>query len=973
MRSEVSLLEGDELELPISFAYGEVFDLSLQSDANCVYVEQTERNTVRLIGVMPGQGKITYSDGTRQQTMAVKVYAIPSLGGDAVLAEDGIYDLYMKDTDVLSIPLVCDGELPEGFKAEVNNNTAMVEVLNGELRVMANQAGESEITLWTSVMETRPLLEARVHVAFAHQVLNAFENVALMAGTKIQIPLSFRDDVAYLPAVESTASDKVKAYVDEATHQLVIAADSTGDARISITDEIQTQSFNVHVHEMPQTEPIQADVYADHHVVSYQVLPDNLDYQVEVVHGSGDASCAEVLLDEHGMLNVKGMTPGQCEYVLRTVGLSQDVELRRIYVNASIKPALLSEFPGTYALAQGQEVGIELQFSTEPYELQYPSRPEKLVVRQEGQFLYMQATEMGEYDLSIDDGNTVKKLHVRVFPTISAISGAQITETGDYVATMDLGTAPIMEAVAAGETQSLQWEMSNQGVANVQWITATQFQLSPVSAGETDMTIYAFNGWIREDGAIAEEGRTRTILCRLHLVVEEPWALSPVSIHTKRDDTNQVIEQLVDALRVLGLTGSRDARIATARNEAGGLDSAIWDKMQEVSATYGGFSSADGWNREDYQRLLEIAEQEKQKAASVTPTPQATQMPERKEIYHIVNAAKMGDVYILLDEDGYAVATDGNGMDVDFTENDPWVLVAGNGQDGLIASYYGGVQFSSAQLGSEEHQSRLFTSFAQAAVGENCVLMLLDDQGEFALEDKDDTVIGAHHAVFWKTTGKKALIPTAVQVSKNAFAEEVSSVAAGGKVMAFVTQSGGVSKLYMKATGATALTKLLNTSVTGDDAVFKEIKFTSADQQAFDIRAVAVNDDRVALLLTDGSVMMFGSNGQGELGNGETEDSKRNTVTAVVNGQTDTPLTQVKAVVLQQACTLFLREDGTVWVCGAVAGNACTKAVPVQGMTGGAVNLIALDAHEAMAMNAQGEILVIRDGMAQSAGYLTVK
>lgn len=539
---------------------------------------------------------------------------------------------------------------------------------------------------------------------------------------------------------------------------------------------------------------------------------------------------------------------------------------------------------------------------------------------------------------------------------------------------MDLGATYTMEVVIPGEIPHLQWIIRDQGVADVNWISPTKFQLTPISVGETDMEFFAQNGWMREDGKIDDEGTTQSGLAYdLHLVVEKPWTLSPVSIHTKTDDTNQVIEQLVDALRVFGLTGSRDARIATARNDAGGLDSAIWDKMQEVSAAYGGFSSTDQWKREDYQHLLDIAQQEKQKAASVTPTPQATQMPQRKEIYHIVNAAKAGGQYILLDEDGYAVETDGNQMGVDFTENDPWVLVAGNGQDGLIASYYGGVQFSSEQLGGEEHQSRLFTSFAQAAVGENCVLMLLDDQGEFALEDKDDTVIGGYHAVFWKTTGKNALIPTAVQVSKNAFAEEVSSVAAGGKVMALVSQSGGASTLYMKATGATALTKLLNTTVTGDDAIFKEIKLTSAEQTAFDIRAVAVNDDRVALLLTDGTVMMFGSNGQGELGNGDTADSKRNTATAVVNGQTDAPLAQVKTAVLQQACTLFLLEDGTVWACGTTAGNVYTKAVPVQGMAGGAVKLIALDAHEALAINAQGEILLIRDGVAQSAEYLAVK
>jgi alpha-tubulin suppressor-like RCC1 family protein len=126
------------------------------------------------------------------------------------------------------------------------------------------------------------------------------------------------------------------------------------------------------------------------------------------------------------------------------------------------------------------------------------------------------------------------------------------------------------------------------------------------------------------------------------------------------------------------------------------------------------------------------------------------------------------------------------------------------------------------------------------------------------------------------------------------------------------------------------------------------------------VTAISAGTETSLALLADGTVMAWGDNGSGELGNGSTEPMS--TVPVPVRG-----LTHIVAITAGENFNLALRDDGTVWAWGDNSagelgiGSFVEQNVPVQipGLSG--VKQVASGTLHALAVLANGTVMAWGD------------
>ena len=120
------------------------------------------------------------------------------------------------------------------------------------------------------------------------------------------------------------------------------------------------------------------------------------------------------------------------------------------------------------------------------------------------------------------------------------------------------------------------------------------------------------------------------------------------------------------------------------------------------------------------------------------------------------------------------------------------------------------------------------------------------------------------------------------------------------------------------------------------------------------VKAVAAGDGFTVALVEDGTVWAWGDNNYGQLGDGTTEDSA---IPVQLDGLTD-----VEAIACGRFRTVALKTDGTIWGCGQniygqlAAGKETNRSTPVQAQGIEDAQSIACGTHHTLAVKEDGTV-----------------
>lgn len=414
------------------------------------------------------------------------------------------------------------------------------------------------------------------------------------------------------------------------------------------------------------------------------------------------------------------------------------------------------------------------------------------------------------------------------------------------------------------------------------------------------------------------------------------------------EDEAEVLEELMDALgQLVGLRG--DPAILAKR----GYTETTAAAVAELKAKYPqeGFSEGDGCTREDYERILALAQADRARATAAPTATPAPRVVHEQGDYRIVDAAQTKDGLYLLDADGALVRFDPHSGEVELLDNTvAYTALCGNGSGAMAMDQYCGIRVLGEltldlnDLGSVEQP------MAHITLAEDSVLMVLGPDGLFSADD--DTLVGEGYGIYWKAKNggndQRMTAPSLIQIN-NRLMDRIFLVAAGDENVALARRNErGAVEIYVRSTQRNNKFNSVTEASIGGNA-FTLIR---RDDQ-LDPVALAVSSRALAIVERDGTVQIAGPNDAGQLGVGDQKQRNRKFVEMLT--RQDTPLTDVHQVILTDGLTLCLTNAGRIYVAGAHEDGF---AHPLEGVSA-VSRMIRLDDESVMLLNADGQWMML--------------
>lgn len=360
------LVADSALEIPLSFRDNQRYVPQVECSSRLIQVQASD-TTLTLTALKQGSASFTV-DGKR---LAVTVLPKASLtqpeGVDLVQNAPGRYTLNISDADRFSIPLSDLTDRCEIKFVSADSSICSVSPSGNELNIEGHKEGHTSFAILAKGVDgDAELLRLDVNVGFAQQLTNQFkENYVLIKGTELTIPLSFRNDQRFVPALTCAAQCLDAQVTDRA---LTLTAKSSGKAKVIVDGA----AFQVTVQNPVTLAPdapglTHADVDAGLYTVSMLdtdtvtlEMKNQSSYYDVVVERIGDDVCDASINGK--TLTITGKRAGSTELVIHSQGADVDMPLFRISVNVTLKQQVTTAFKETYTVLEGSSISIPLSF-----------------------------------------------------------------------------------------------------------------------------------------------------------------------------------------------------------------------------------------------------------------------------------------------------------------------------------------------------------------------------------------------------------------------------------------------------------------------------------------------------------------------------------------------------------------------------------------------------------------------------------
>lgn len=990
--SDHTLYAGDTIDVDLEYAHSFSTrpNVSVSND-NVVKPRVSSDGRKLTIEALPGGGTTTVTVGGQSFRVTVlnTDMGINQANG-LTKANSGTADyvLTIKDNDESKTLALTGATADHNLSVRASGSCAKVTVKNGQLHVDPVNVGSGTYAIVNTINgEERVLLTLQVEVEFGQEMTSSFGDVTILEGETHVINLRFRNNVVFTVNCSSSNANVVKATVKNGT--LTLECRKAGEATITVDGK----SFKVTVASrvgltgtgLTGSNGSYALTLTQGEKGGVRLSGTPSGYRVYAVSAGGDRQ----ELYSNRDWNISADTVGSASYALVAEGDSFSVQIGSLKVTTQAS-VLTTEFSQSYTIYAGQEYYIPLSASGSMPQVTANSDggSSALDVSFRNNRLYFTGKKAGTWTVTVTDGTNQRSFEVKVAAVedVLSASGKPLDRNaqGHYVLTLVPGYDAELELNLPGGLSYKEFKASSalQGACTVSR-TGSGLKLAPSRelSDVGQLTIYASH----TTGGMTTVNSS-FVVATVDVTIQDVWMLSKDRINVQGENTKTVFNEILVALQDLGLWKGRPGKVAGDIAESGRIPDDVWAAMEAARELDSGFSGETYYTREDVHHLkaLGTAYKEKKDALheNATRTKDAVKQFRKelaaasgrvnKDTFTIEQAAYGNGRLYLLDADGYLITYN---LNTNSTEEVDAVfryrLLAGNGTGVVAVDENDAISCFGLDADLEGSLESIVTDVSQIAVTDEGVLLVLGPAGRYTISGNKDmpkTTLTEGQALY--ITGDEVIIAAGMG-GKNTVASNVSEVAAGDSVLAFVGGTrAGMQKLYIRYGDTDApLMGAMGHGKTSQYYVFQNVTRSIANDTSYqNVRCIAVSDEAVAAVWSNGKVFMYGKNDVGQLGIGGGTTGSNFRLVKTSNG---TELTCVTQVVLLRDHSLFLDETGRVWISGEYSGGKSDSAVQLSGLYG-VKQLIRLDNTRALAINGSGQICIVQNGRVMNS-FVTVQ
>lgn len=966
------LMEGSSLSIPLLFRDSQIFAPEIStSNAKIVTAEYVSQNLV-LHTHSHGNATITI-DGNTFTVQVLPPLSLSAFSSVNLRRNGNAYQLTLGDTESATITLNNHSTKYSYAYEYVGDEACSIDITNQQLIVTAQREGVSTYTFYSDGLDSvAELFTLQVKVEFKQQITSDFQNrYTMLAGTTLELPLSFRNNQRFIPTVTSSNKQITATATEES---ITLIASSAAASTISV----EGKSFKVDV--LPRTLPSHKDLIREQdgtyslyvrqgaqQTVSFS--SPNPGYAIEVVASSQGKQLYKLF--DTSSVRFSGSSSGRFSFDF--YASNEHFREKLFTINLIIsKPRLSTVFDFSYTMMEGDLSYLNLSFENGTPTMDVSCETMNAYVKNSK--LYLDASSAGLHTVAVKAGDDTQTFYVQVNkPSVTfLVDGVplQQSEKGVFQLTTHANAQVAIEVQTANIDGTLSVSISGNGIESYNFSAGTPNGKLELTTCETDKpTTLTLSCKPKNIGSLRTT-RSRIPLAKLELTVGMEWRVSSEGLETLNDDPHQIILSICQSLKSLELLkGNAELQADRAIEPNGNIRQEIWQLMQRVKSEYSGFSKESYYTQDDYLRLLSIAAEYtsfQQAQATTAPASSLKTQNVEKDRFYIVDAAANSSSLYLLDEDGYVIRYDRNLNKLHQIYGNAkkrYSEIAGDGSSTLLVTTNGTYEFSGTlpeamQLELENAADQV----SSVALAKNSVLLVLAQEGIFALDgDKsldpkqEGLYLSSGQAFYAWINGKTTKVMGASVGRENVSAQDITLTAAGDETIAFLGKNNnGGRSIYIKSTARNSgLSKKLGT-INQNNRVFTEVKITLPNKQQLDPISLSVSDDNLAIVQKDGSVFVAGSNDRYQCGTGTIKEQKNFQQVMVRENR---PLGNIIQVLSMDGYTLMVDNDGYIWICGN-SGVIYTYATRMRDVSDVA-KLIRLTSTQALAINYNGQVLIL--------------
>lgn len=950
--------------------------------------------TVEALEISDTDTEVKIAVGGQTFTVTVCSDDVTIMQQPGLASDTAPYILTMDDNDpTMTLQLYGVSDV---YDLHVNSPADASAVLTSSgsiLTISPLRVGTSTFTISSSgTNDDRELLQLQVVVNFGEELIGVFTDRTCLAGETVELPLTFRNGVAFDVSAASSSPNVVSVTVKD--DKLALNCLQAGQATITL----EGQTFTVTVAERVSVTgtgitydgngQYALSVFAGE-TASIRLTDSPDGYKVYITDSYGRK---EQMPDDSW--NQPFDSVGTSTYTLTAECTDFEVVIGTLKVTVN-QPVLTTTFNSSYTVIEDQQYYIDLSSEGRIPSLmtEVAGDASALQITQDGGRLYFIGRKAGSWQVTVNDGTSEQIFTVEVaeMDNLLSMGGTELEQNaqGHYILSLVPGYDVQLQLNLPEDCTYSSYRITTQ-LGNACTITCDNatFHLRPsqelLSGGQ--LLIMATHN---PDGMTLVNNNV--VIATIDVTIKDVWMISENHIDVLGQDMVTVMRDVLGALKKLHLWSGIESSEAKKIYRNGQVSEGIWAAMETVRSSYPGFSGMPYYTRKDYLRLIEIGKEISDLENAVNArhaalkadvdryleAQAAASSRVNKASFSIRQAAYGNGKLYLIDTEGYLITFNISTMSVEAVDSEyRYKLVTGNG-DGVVAVDENNaiVTFGLPETLAERLEN-IITDVSQIAVTEDGVVLVLGPGSSYTLTGNTD--LSPKTGEITLTEGQALYIPAnpndavtaAGMGGKGTPASNVSAVAAGDSALAFVGATTGYTKrLYVRFgdTSASLLESLgqqTNVSYNTFQSVFKTVNGDTSFRNA---KSIAVSDDVVAAVWDGGIVYMFGSNEYGQLGVG---NSKANGAFRQVKCSDGSTLKNVEQVVLLKTHTLLRDTSGRVWICGTYSGGKSSSATEITGLSG-VKQLIRLDDTRALAIDGSGNICVLQNGNTTS-NFFTV-